>query len=362
MSPSSTYNHDIDVAPEYAALYPKIKSLLRDEVLIKEFHAIDAEAQAAKRRFETTGAIGVVLGLLPLLLSPLLLSMVELPLPLVIVSLVIDGGGVVALILVAISRFREYRDKWRRSCFVRERMRQWHFQLFLDGHFVELASSDHAKFTTELQGRWAEFMAKVQATHIHLANFLEVMQSASELYVTPSPYTDAAVAGEVWRSLVHLRFEHQVGFAGIQIDPAGGVRIIATSEKGKIIESVGTMSLLIAIGLTVVFFATDVGELAERLAHHGIAVAGNPSRVLLRIAMFFTALSAGARAFRSGYTIPEETESYNDYRIEILQLQRLFEAALTDDKRLEILTDLEREAARELRRFLKMKARASFLS
>jgi hypothetical protein len=355
------YNHDIDVSPAYAASFPLIQDILRDKALIQAFHLEDTKARADKNHFLKLGAIAVVLGVLPLLCDPLVVGLEFSSWPLLLVALVAEACGVASLVLIILARTKGYRDRWRRAMFARERMRQWHFQLFLDGPFIQLASTNPKEFREELARRWAQFRESVSATHNALQTFTDDHYHDSDLYTPPAPYTDPAVADEVWRALSEIRFRHQIGHAGIQLDPDGAGQFLPAPKKREFLEAVAGGSLLAAIGVTVAFFGVDSAIGLCRALNWNDALFQPVPMLLLRFAMFFTALSAGSRAFKAGLTLPEEMESYDYYRAEVLQLSRLYAAAASAEQKLEVLADLEREASRELRRFLKMKARATFI-
>jgi hypothetical protein len=72
-------------------------------------------------------------------------------------------------------------------------------------------------------------------------------------------------------------------------------------------------------------------------------------------------LSAASRAYRAGCTLPDESESYDEYCDRIRDVRLMFKSVPETDKRLQQLKRLEEEAASELRRFLRMKSRATFI-
>ena len=70
-------------------------------------------------------------------------------------------------------------------------------------------------------------------------------------------------------------------------------------------------------------------------------------------------VAAGARAYRTGMTLPEELESYDEYLTEVRLLDTL--SQIRSPQYEELLLELELASERELRRFLAIKAKATFL-
>jgi hypothetical protein len=240
-------------------------------------------------------------------------------------------------------------------------MRQWHFQLFLDGPFVELASSNPTGFAAELERRWVRLQEGLGAMHHCLQPFLDDHYRTNDLYVTPQPYTNQDIANEVVTALSDLRFGRQGGYASIKLDDTGIAQFMPTPKRLEFLALISNISLLAAIGVTVAFVCVDVLMLLWHAMQWGDTTFQHIPMILLQFATFFTAVSAGSRALKAGATLPEEIESYDHYRTEVIQLRRLWDNIVTNEQKFAALAELEREAARELRRFLRIKARATFI-
>jgi hypothetical protein len=85
------------------------------------------------------------------------------------------------------------------------------------------------------------------------------------------------------------------------------------------------------------------------------------SRQLSGSALLLAVFSAASRAYRAGYTLPDESESYEEYRDRIRECKALFDNATSDQEKFRQLENLEAEAAAELRNFIRMKMRATFI-
>jgi len=71
------YNHDLDVAEEFLAVYPSIREALKDQRLLKKFVYFDRVARTHKRSFQLLGLWSLVLGLVPLVVAALRMTVGE---------------------------------------------------------------------------------------------------------------------------------------------------------------------------------------------------------------------------------------------------------------------------------------------
>ena len=86
------------------------------------------------------------------------------------------------------------------------------------------------------------------------------------------------------------------------------------------------------------------------------------TRALGGVSLLLAVLSAASRAYRAGFTLPDESESYEEYCDRVRELKAVFKSLSNDNEKLRELEQLEEETAAELRRFLRMKTRATFVS
>lgn len=79
------------------------------------------------------------------------------------------------------------------------------------------------------------------------------------------------------------------------------------------------------------------------------------------MALLLAVISAASRAYRAGFTLPDESESYEEYCDRVRELKAVFNKLSNENEKRREMEQLEEEAAAELRRFLRMKTRATFV-
>ena len=230
------------------------------------------------------------------------------------------------------------------STFLRERLRQWHFQLLLDGDLLDLERFDSDEYVRRRDRRWARFVALTNDPTGALASFLDDATSESGWFHAPSVPSRQTLAAELVDVLGELRMMHQHRHA-TRIAHSDKTRgRVALAEKMRWSEALATTSLPLAVLFAVATFValsrTD----------------GDVPTVLGTIALTFAVISAATRAFRAGETLPAEVDLYEDYAKHVDKLRRdFFAPGLTIEERWGILVDLEFESIRELRAFLREK-------
>ena len=153
-----------------------------------------------------------------------------------------------------------------------------------------------------------------------------------------------------------LRFEHQSRFARGKTTEIVSVSGVSMTESYHWSETLARLSLLAAVGIPIVqlvlvaISSSSPVPFLEKI-HVGLSA----------LALIFVIVSASARAFRTGLTLPEEIESYNDFSSHVDMLRVRFDTADNSEK-YSLAVDLELEAERELKRFLTMKAKSTFLA
>lgn len=355
------YNHDLDVSREFTAAYPTLAPLLRDERLLMLFRHWDNSARLHKRVFHILGLASLCLGTASLLGAALRLSMGEDRFSRIHgIGIAIDACAVLSLILVALLRARRDRARWCQALFMRERLRMWHFQLFLDGSFVSLLSSDPSAFELELTRRWGVLQQHMRDGFGWLTEFRAGRNRKGDIFHEITPYSDKELERQVLEVLWILRIEHQLRFSSRKIEENPEDIGLTLTENTKLSDTVASASFAGAVLVTVagLIGSEIIGSFSpgSRLGSESFG------RVLAGCALALAVLSAAARAYRAGFTIPEETSSYEEYSTRVRDLAIAIKNSRVDHERFIHLTHFEESAADELRRFLDMKLRATFLS
>jgi hypothetical protein len=366
------YNHDLDVSEGFLSGFSPIRDALRDERLWKRFQEYDKEAKVHKRSFERLGLIALVVGLLPLVTSALRMMIGE-PVFASFWGIVLGAefGGVLSVVLVIWNRVKRHRVLWCQAVFCRERLRQWHFQTFLDGGLISSLITRREHFDKEFARRWGVLQQNLRDGYGMMTEFLHDGVESGDLFPEHkfTPYPDPSLAKIVFDALWTLRLEHQLRFSRRKIEPTGEQAGLALEERTTWSESVASATLAGAVIVSALAFFVGISHLIVWVRQVPAPQGNAPwedfhiavSRFLGGLALFLAVVSAGSRAYRAGFTLPDETESYEEYCDRIRELKAVFRTVTNDEERLRLLKHMEEESASELRRFLRMKMRATFV-
>ena len=356
------YNHDLDVAEPFLVAYTPIRDALRDQRLLERFDFFDTIAKEHKRSFESLGLWSLVLGVVPLVVAALRMAVGEPAFSRVTeIGVIGEVSGVASVCIALWTRRCRHRVLWCLSCYWRERLRQWHFQKFLDGGLIGLLVKDRPAYDRELDRRWAELEQNFHDGYGMMVEFMRYASRGSDFFHPVTEYADHQTANQVFSALQTLRFEHQLRYSRRKIEPEGEQAGFSLEERTTLSETVASVTLAGAIVMSVlalVVSGTQVLALTSWLSWEPIAM----TRSIGGIALLLAVASAGSRAYRAGFTLPDESESYEEYCDRVRELKAVFTSMPNDTEKLSELEQLEQEAAAELRRFLRMKTRATFVS
>jgi hypothetical protein len=239
-------------------------------------------------------------------------------------------------------------------------LRQWHFQKFLDGALLSLLPGKLAEFQDEMDRRWQVLRQELRDGFGMMTAFLHHGSGSAGFFHHYSEYSDLHIAKLAWEAMWTLRFEHQLRFGERKIEPQGERAGLALEEQSSLSESVASLSLFGAVVVGVLAFASSVPQLIPEL---GLGAGSDEaySRILAGSALLLAFISAASRAYRSGYTLPGEKESYEEYRNRVSEVKAVAESIDGLAAKFRQMERLEEEAVAELRRFLRMKMRATFV-
>jgi hypothetical protein len=356
------YNNDLRVSKAFLDQYPSIRDALNDDRLLEAFDRYDRLASDYKRKFHLCGLFSLILGSVPLIVAALRMVVSETYFARAAwVSVVAELCAVASVSLIVWSRRKRYRVLWCQAVFCRERLRQWHFGKFLDGRLIDKMLTDIAEYRTELDTRWQELQQNLQDGYGMMVEFMRNTSRDDDLFHVPTEYADETSASQVNRALMTLRFEHQLRYSRRKTEPEGEAAGLALEERTALSETIASVSLggaVLVSALALVVSACHLVGATTWLPFEPLAI----TRCLGGTALLLAVLSAASRAYRAGYTLPDESESYDEYCDRIGELKAVFQKAPNQVGKSRALEQLEQAAADELRRFLRMKTRATFVS
>jgi hypothetical protein len=253
-----------------------------------------------------------------------------------------------------------HRLRWCEAMFFRERLRQWHFQKFLDGRLIDLFFADRPAYDAELTRRWGQLEQDLSDGRGTLATFMNAATPGSDFFHDRTPYAQGAHAAPVFDALWRLRIEHQLRYDGRKIAGEGDAGELGLRERTSLSETVATATLAGAVIVTAFsWLLSVVGPRAGLLfGFEHVSVSAS----LAGGALLLAVVSAATRAYRAGFTLPGEPDSYEEYFGRLREVRETFQTVVTFEEKRHQLEALEEAAIDELRRFVRMKMRATFLS
>lgn len=343
-------NSDIHIAPDLATYYPDLSYVLFDDRFTDTFDEYDREAGRAKTQYAIVGVSSVVLAMVALEFEVFSLGYEatghSVPRW---ATLLFPAMALLSISLTVWARLAGLRRRWLVHVFLRERLRQWRHQLLLDGQLMDLSRSNPVSYEKQVDDRWSQFQQDASIAEGKFAAFIDAPGSDQYLFIDPSVPQDEAVASQVLKLQERLRLDYQLSFGGGKL--AGGGVSPGVSDITEMADWFASTTLVGAVAASVGVFVVQLFD----GGHHPLSVWVSVAAVGLAV------LSLGTRAVRAGLTIPGEQESYKEYMNRCQVLAEIFRRASNDEARWRVLEDLEKSAAGELRRFLRIKWDSRFI-
>ena len=352
---STPYNRDIFFGEEVLKRYPQIRELLNFKDFQTEFRKADEEAKRRKSRVVLFGTASVVFGLIGILgviaeLAVPLIFSAHVP---VLWLIVVEVCCLLAILIPGIDRlcFRN-KDHYRLALYKRERLRHWQYQMFLDGAFVEQCVKETGRVQQFLCQRLEPLKQEFKSESGSLERFVQAALSEDLMLFSKTEYGNAKIHETIIAFLLEYRFGHQTEYVRRALADSNSEEILSRRQKFHWSESVAKGALIAAcfFPLLQLFLTMFESESIER-AHHSLA----------GLALVSLAFSAFARAYRNGLGLPEEIESYEEYVLQVEILRAKFDREVDPKRKQSIHKEMEQEAEKELRRFLQINGKSTFV-
>lgn len=362
------YNDDMlvaEVSRQFAAHeFPSLFHVLDDERLRLTFLEVERDAKAAKVQSQRAGIFAVIAAVLSLAAAstePVWHTLHE-PWPIVtaIASAVL---GVIAVVVAALGvLYGKRKDLWLRSRVRTERLRQFHFQALIwtlpeiarscaddsaGKAYVKERSQKVDGFANGLAGRVdSELGALLRPDG---GERIWLYDAADGVPKLPEGFD----ARPLFRAYRRLRFEEQISYATHKLTRSNASLAFAKvplRNQQQILRFIWLFSLSSLALLHVVLLGGYLGT----WGHFDI-----PRAHVVVILLALIAL--GGRTLEEGLGLAHEIERYEDYIAEASDALRHFDAATDDAGRLHAMIEMERASFNEMRSFLRMMNRSSFV-
>ena len=346
------YNRDIYLSDNVFSSPSYLQPLVRPTFLFDVFERHDSAAKVAKARFIRFGVFSLIAGLV---------SLFGAAIDFVVLSISGEWNSLSTRILAffafasvfsaGFSRLKGHRALYCYHCYARERIRNWRFQLFLDGALVERFRENPSVATLELEERWAEFVHSVE--NLGAARTFLAETSVSMLHAQTA-YQNSETASDVERFVKTMRLDYQADYASHRLD-AEPIGRFSMPQQLQWSQHLASFSLLGALIVPAAHFLYSLSE--------GALAVPFPSThaVLMGLTISLAILSMAAYTYRNGMSLPNEIDSYRVYQRSISSIRARYGASDDAGYRYQLLAELEVAAEEELRRFLEIKGNATFV-
>jgi hypothetical protein len=395
------YNTDILVTSEDMSRarreFPTIFHALYHKALIDKFLQWDERTSAARGRVRRRGLCAIAFGSLALLssaLQPLLVHEISPWQSSAALQAAQQGGppqsatppkqdvwgrsvfvaidlvGILGTAIAVAGLWLEtHKREWLLGRFMCERLRQWHFQFLVckatmigSCYPLDERSRNASKFIAERKKLFDKFIQDLEANlEVRKELFLDqarpeeayrLLHDADAHQPTQTPALDF-----IFKAYDVLRFRHQGDYARSNLRQTtdrplwkplqwpAAVLERRTDTWSRFFLAVAFVASMISIGI----------ELTNQYPE----VRG--SGILPAAILIFAVFNVATRSIQTGLTVHEDTQRYREYASKAKYLRGLFDAETDNQKRLDLLVEMEVASQEELRSFLWTNENASFI-
>jgi hypothetical protein len=354
---------DCEVA---AHRYPTILHVLDHPELRNYFETIDAPANRAKRSSRTAGFCAIVLACVALMFAAAEHLLKDhagmLPTFLVIVSalagvlsVMIGGTGVL---------FAGKKRQWLHLRFMTERIRQFHFQIFVS-RLPEISDSlrdDKAKaafksernnwfeafkmrFDGKLPGEFSRTINDETGAELWLHEYRDELNKARE----------SKDLDPLFRAYRELRISHQIGYASYKLKEDH--KIFSGSPRQQV-AVLSTVAFICIVLLCAIHVGVLIGVL---MPEKSFWAEFRFSELVSVIVIWFAIVALGVRAVEQGLQLVREIERYQQYLSAVRAILERFDNARSQSEKIRVMQEMERASFDEMRNFLMTNDRARFV-
>jgi hypothetical protein len=344
------HNTDLDPSKNYLETLPLVRAALRHPALLCEFGRYNSLADSKQATVRLLGTVSLFCGGVALVgITIELLLAARTIQPPWYTTVLFEIGAAASIILALRSKTR---TQWLTARFMTERMRQWHFQMLLDGALISKARSAPTVFEAERAKRWEQFMLQAPDAQGGMNSFVDA--ETHELHHPVEPYSNSATANEAMRAYVDLRFQKQLSYFNLKREEF--------KSRDEWSEALARWMIFIALLLTAgQFCLTAASYWNGPLDPVPESLLVPVRESLFTAAIVLVVLSAMVRVYRSAIALAPQRERYETKWVRLVGLRAAFDAATTVDKKLEVMREVEIVEIEELREFLRQMRRSSYL-
>jgi hypothetical protein len=347
-------------------LFPRVLPLLDYPKLKERFSAYDRLANRARlivRSLGFMGVFGATVALLAIVTKDLWPRDPGGAEPSRWLGLSIEVAGMIAAIIAVGGLWLgPWKTAWLTSRLMTERMRQWHFQLFVRrGQEVEKGLRTPVGLEAFKQQRevwFAKFISEYENNPGGKLRGFIADQHHPETWLHPKgpAYTAGSTeSADVFEALQHLRFNHQYNYASYKLQNTTDKNFWAFLRwpeplQLRIFEGGANFCFGFALILSMLLVVGHVRPMAPAIV-----------QTLNALAIGVALLGAALHSLQDGLALEQEVERYHGYLAQTGQLAVRFQEADHAREKLALMEELELAAAEEMRGFLRSQRKAKFV-
>jgi hypothetical protein len=361
------FNHDLLMNPEDVRaarhVFPAIGDVLDWPDLRAAFAPHERAAIHAKRQSRGSGVLALAAALAALWLAVLVPEITRYfpgRLTPQVLTIAVAALATAGLVLASRVLIGARKERWLHHRTATERLRQLHFQ-FLARRARQIAEGDGTVTAAILEERERTLeMLRIDLRPGMTRPADAIMEDlgGADCWLVDEPAPDPALAarpavlGELFHAYARLRFQHQADYATKKIAP--GIGLWPWEPEGQARRINATAYALTF--MVVVCNVLAVAVLALALPGEVWLSVGTQT-----ISMLAATGALALRVLEDGIRPRAEVTRLRNYRGEVLELYRKFEATTDVAVKISLMERLEELSYRELRDFLTLHHEASFV-
>jgi hypothetical protein len=349
--------------------YPTILHILDNPSLRSYFEKFDPPANHAKQSSRRAGCLAIFLAALALMAAsaehPLRQILEKLPSeyeslrawPAIIIAVVSGLAGIASVVIGSVGvLFAGKKKEWLYRRFMTERVRQFHFQMFVC-RLPEIRASLKDERAQEafilereewLEGLKATFEGKVASEFAKTVS----EEASTDFWLHDRPketgeFRESADLDPLFRAYRELRILHQIGYANFKLRDDHKILSEAPRRQATELSTIAFTCIVLICALHIIVLATAFFE---------------PGWSFIGVAIIWLAIVALAvRAVEQGLQPEREIERYQQYSSAVKAVLERFDDARSQAEKVRIMEEMERLSFDEMRNFLLTNNRSQFV-
>jgi len=349
--------------------YPTILHILDNPSLRSYFEKFDPPANHAKQSSRRAGCLAIFLAAVALMAAsaehPLRQILEKLPSeyeslrvwPAILVAVISALAGIASVVIGSVGvLFAGKKKEWLYRRFMTERIRQFHFQMFVCRLPEIRASLKDERAQEVFMLEWEEWLEGFKAMFEGKVAS-EFAKTVSEGASTdfwlhdrpkePSEFRESSDLDPLFRAYRELRILHQIGYANYKLRDDHKILSEAPRRQATELSTIAFTCIVLICALHIIVLVTAFFELGWSFI--GVAI------------IWLAIVALAVRAVEQGLQPEREIERYQQYSSAAKAVLERFDDARSQGEKVRIMEEMERLSFDEMRNFLLTNNRSQFV-